>query len=98
MKKFFLVVLILFLAFAVLFVTFHEKAAGTFLEPILENKLIEIFGVVVEIDQLRANVFTGMVHADRIEFHNPPDFITETHFLAMGFEGKINLRALQPRV
>jgi len=94
MKKIFFFFLILLCVLLVFVVFFHERTVGYFLEPVLESKLVEIFNIPVRIKNLRGNIFTGLVQADIVEFDNPPEFITETHFLAEGFEGRLNLRDL----
>ncbi|MDD5216829.1 MAG: DUF748 domain-containing protein [Candidatus Omnitrophica bacterium] len=74
-----IVLLILVLLTAAYFV-FAGRLVGAYLEPVLEKKLTEIFGLEVEIKDLKAHPFPGFASATHMVFHNRPQFDTRPHF------------------
>jgi hypothetical protein len=69
---------------------------GRYLEPRLEAKLTDLFGMPVTIDELNADPFTGTVRANRILFMNQDRFTSRPHLSAQ-LEGRIRYWELRDK-
>ncbi len=76
---------------------YHPYVTGTVLEPFLEAKLSSLFGMKVEIDQLRADLVSGRVSASRITFFNQTGFTTGPHLDVRGIDFDIRFPALRDK-
>ena len=94
MKKFLFVLACLFSLFLVFMVTV-DRLVGMYLEPRLETRLTELFGMSVSIQGLRVNPFAGIVRASRLTFMNQPEFADKPHLDVEGLHFDIDLLALK---
>ena len=84
--------------FALIFLFFLLTASrilGLFLEPVLEQKLTDLFGMPVTIKGLRVNPLTGGVHASALRFMNQPEFAPAPHLEVLGIDFRIHFLALR---
>lgn len=94
MKKIFPLLIVLVLLSAV-FYACSGWALGWYWEPRFEKILSDLFGLRVEIQGFYLHPWPGKVRADRVTFHNPPDFRQEPHFDVQGLEGDLDVFALR---
>ncbi|MBI3307722.1 MAG: hypothetical protein HYZ84_07950 [Candidatus Omnitrophica bacterium] len=73
------------------------RAVGFYLEPKLERKLTQLFGMKVTIEYLRGQPLTGHVWANRITFWNQPQFSDRPHLDIRGIEFDIDYMAIRQK-
>ncbi len=71
----------------------HDRFLGVILAPRLEKKLTRLFGMRVEIHNLRASLL-GRVKAGRVVFWNQPEFVPGPHLDVEGLDFDIDIPAL----
>lgn len=98
MKK---ILLITFAVLLALFIALYFNAKhviGTFLDPVLEAKLSDLFGMPVTIGKLSVDPITGLVKARDVTFKNQPNFSDKhPHLDVKKLEFNIDFRKLKEK-